>query len=137
MQREVWFNERWIETEGEKRSQIGKSEETIGDAFALDARPPELQERAGGAEGEEWKADPKAEREEDGRNGVFRTPAQIDGAEGPIAGEGDGDCKKDEMTDPLRMAREPMRVGIGAQQSRLEEDEAGDPHRRRAAKNGQ
>ena len=40
------------------------------------------------------------------------------------------------MQNPMRTLREPMGVEIGDQQSGLEEDEAGDPDRGRAAEAG-
>ena len=131
------FDDGWIERESEQGSKVGEREKAVGDGAGLKARQPNLEQRAGCAQHEKREADGKAERGEDGRDGMLGSMGQADCLPGP--GDGRGGCQQEqgEMQNPAGAPREPVRVEVGGQQGGLKEDQAGDPDGGRSAEDGQ
>jgi len=138
-EREIRLNERGIEDEGEQRPGVGEGEETPENGGSLLAGEPVLQQWAGRGEQEERQSDGKAERFEDGGEGMGGSGREIGLAEESESGAGEDE--QDDVQDGglagIRAAGEPVGVEVSEEQGGLKEDEAGDPHSGGAAEGGQ
>ena len=81
VQGEIGFDEGGIEAEGQQGREVRQGVEAVGNAGRLQTRPPDLEERAGGSQHKERKADGQTERGEDGEDRVCSAVAGNEVAE--------------------------------------------------------
>ena len=83
VQGEMGFDEGRIGAERQQRGEVREGVEAVGDLAGFQARPPDLQQRAGGGEHEKRQADGDAQDGEDGEDGVGGAIASEEGANDP------------------------------------------------------
>ena len=127
--------------EGKQGAGIREREEAVGNMPSLPAEEPDLEQRTGRSEQKEGKADGECEVEEDGGDRMGGAAAEVRPDQSLCSQRDDGDGEQREIEQLSAavegMAGQPVRVDVAEQQRELEEDQAGEPDRGRAAERGQ